>query len=289
MSETLFVWIIVGFTLFGSLLFGSLPYLVKLTSVESVLRSLTGIAAGFLIGAALLIVIPEGYELYIESHSSHSYALGHDTQMYGLSTLLFRGGVAILAGFVFMLVLEGFGFGHDIHEEHHDHGERHGHGHVHHQGGNPTAVIVGLSLHALTDGLVIGAALSQQSFVISAQLLVVIMMHKLPAAFSVTAFSLHERSDPTRVKWDLLLFRLATPLAILLSWQFLKGLDPHWPALAMLLSAGTFLYVATVDVWPQIHNASQAKRILMTVGTGIVAIALIKLLLGLVAGNLHLH
>lgn len=287
MSEITFLWTVIGLTLLGSLAFGSLPFLVRLTSVGPALQSLTGVAAGFLLGAAILVVIPEGYELFIESIESHGHdAHGHDGD---LNTLLFQGGVAVLLGFVFMLVLEGFGFGHDIHEEHHDHSDLHGHGHVHHQNGKPTAVIVGLSLHALTDGLVIGAALSQQSFVITLQLVLVIMMHKFPAAFSVTAFSLHERSNPKRVKWDLLLFSLATPVAIFLSWLLLQGFNPEWAALAMLFSAGTFLYVATVDVLPQIHDSNQARRVLLTVGIGIVAMVLVKLAISNVAGDAHLH
>ena len=64
---------------------------------------------------------------------------------------------SIVAGFAVMLILEGLGVGHAVHEEHHDHVVGHGHGHVHHPVSG-SVVALGLSIHALADGLAIGAA-----------------------------------------------------------------------------------------------------------------------------------
>ena len=89
---------------------GMIPIRGSIKDNEEALRRLTGIAAGILLASAMLVVIPEGFEL----------AMGEGE----LGPLVLGG--AILAGFLLMLVLEGSGIGHAVHEEHHDHAEEHG-------------------------------------------------------------------------------------------------------------------------------------------------------------------
>ena len=46
----------------------------------------------------------------------------------------------------------------------------------------------------------------------------------------------------------------------------------------MLFSAGTFLYVATVDTLPDIHNPETGRKALMYVITGIIILAILLVL-----------
>ena len=48
--------------------------------------------------------------------------------------------------------------------------------------------------------------------------------------------------------------------------------------LAMLFSAGTFLYVATVDTLPDIHNPDTGRKALMYVITGIIILVILLIL-----------
>ena len=253
-----------------SILAGSFPLWKKISEQQNLLNWMTGLAAGILLASALLIAIPEGFEL--SSGSSYS----------GESLFL---GAAILCGFLFMLILEGFGFGHDVHEEHHDHSHDHDHDHIHHVAGS--SLVFGLSVHALTDGLAIGAGISSQSTILTLTLTMAVIAHKIPAAFSLGVFSLHERGDRKAALKDLVLFSLATPLTIMLSVLFMGELESHLLALAVLFAAGTFLYVATVDVLPDVHSPDTGKLALIQVIIG--AAIMFVILLALDASGIIAH
>ena len=116
----------------------------------------------------------------------------HEDEGTGIG--VFIAGLAVLLGFCCMMLLEGFGIGHAVHEEHHDHESEHGHVHIHHRA-TPILVLLGLSLHSAADGLAIGSAAAGTSEAVTAAVALAVLIHKVPAAFSLGVFSLHERSD----------------------------------------------------------------------------------------------
>jgi len=364
-------------TLVIALIGGLLPVLSKIKENPERLKVLTGIAAGIIIASAMMVVIPEGYELATsdehdlhgdedkiagsialvllevdngdinasqaieeietlvggheghgdeESHeeesqedespgeplsksvlhvieevedgdinattgleeikalitgNSHEEVDEHDSEVDGW----FLGG-AILAGFVLMLVLEGSGIGHAVHEEHHDHDEEHGHDHVHHSD-NGWLMVLGLTLHSATDGLAIGAAAASGSVAITATVAMAVLIHKGPAAFSLGIFSMHERDTRNKSILDVTVFSLATPIMMMIAFYALTGLDTQTIGLTMLFSAGTFLYVATVDTLPDIHNPVTGRKAMLNVITG--ALILVILLVGADATGLIEH
>ena len=211
----------------------------------------------------------EEIEELISSHGHEEGAHGHEEESHDdhASGLLMGG--AIMAGFLLMFILEGSGIGHAVHEEHHDHEHSHGHGHVHHAAAGGLLVL-GLTMHAATDGLAVGAAAATGDLAITATVLLAVLIHKGPAAFSLGVFSAHERSDRKDSIRDVVIFSLATPVMIMLAYYALSDLDTHLIGLAMLFSAGTFLYVATVDTLPDIHNPVDGKKALMHVIIGVV-------------------
>ncbi len=265
MPEALELLIVCLVTFLGAIAMGAIPFTKSAQSFLAKLEDMTGLAAGFLIGAAMLVAIPEGIELL--SHATDIHL--HEEMDY------FSVGLALMLGFIFMMVLEAFGFGHDIHEEHHDHAVDHGHDHINHPNKSVMPAIVGLTVHAFIDGMVIGAAMAEGSAALTFTMVLVIMMHKFPAAFSISAFSLHERHNRSRSKLDLLIFAAATPVAICLFWGLFLDVSPVVRGLALLFSAGTFLYIATVDVLPAMHVVSRAKRVASFVLGGAVTIFLL--------------
>lgn len=252
------IFALAGITLALALVGGFIPLFGKIKGEPSQLKMTTGIAAGILLASALMVIIPEGFE--IASHGSR------------FEPLVLGG--AILAGFLMMLILEGSGIGHAVHEEHHDHTEEHGHGHVHHQTA-PWMLVLGLTLHSAADGLAIGAAASSQVSAITAIVVFAVLVHKIPAAFSLGVFSLHERESRNEAIRDVVFFSLATPIMIIISYYSLGGLDEEIIGLAMLFAAGTFLYVATVDTLPDIHNPETGKKALQHVIIGAAILSLI--------------
>lgn len=263
-----------GLTLVLALIGGFFPIFSKLKENPENLRRITGIASGILLASALLVVVPEGFELATGDHDEH------DDE--GLENLMI--GAAILAGFMMMLILEGSGIGHAIHEEHHDHHDEHGHEHVHHRT-SPWIIVLGLSLHSAADGLAIGSAAAGTSEAVTALVAMAVLIHKIPAAFSLGVFSMHERENRNESIRDVVLFSLATPVMIMISFYALQGVDEHIIALSMLFAAGTFLYVATVDTLPDIHNPEIGKAALLNVLIGVSLMLVILLLVG----DLHAH
>ena len=231
------------------------------------LNDFTGIASGLLLASALLVVIPEGFHVAAEG----SKANGFSDQPVVL-------GAAILAGFALMLVLEGMGVGHAVHEEHHSHTEGHGHGHVHHPSSSGVLAL-GLSVHALADGLAIGSAAVSGDETFSVLVAVAVLLHRVPAAFSLGLFSLHGTDDRRWKTSSIVSFSIATPLAILLSYRALDGGSARLIALVMLFSAGTFVYVATVDTLPAIHNPQTGRRSVANVLLGAAVFAVVFLVI----------
>ena len=259
---------------------GYLPFARRFAYQSVILHRMTSLAGGFLIAAALLIALPEGFELYL--HGESTFGDEHSASIVS--------GCAVLLGFLFMLILEGFGFGHDLHEEHHDYASNHGHDHLNHPTGSAKSLVVGLSLHSIMDGIAIGAAYALGELVLSMQLALVILMHKFPAAFSLSAYSLHERNNRRHSLMDLVLFALTTPLAIVLSSQILSSIDQSILGLMLLFSAGSFIYVATVDVLPSIHIREKSRQTLWLVLCGSVLMVLFSLLIALIAPEItHSH
>ncbi len=371
----MYAFITLGIALFG----GLLPVLSKVKDNPERLKTLTGIAAGIIIASAMMVVIPEGYDLATaEEHDAHgeddqiagsialvmlevehgdingtqaieeietivggheahgdeethddeethsdesteeslsksvlhvieevedgdinattgleeievlitSHSHGeeedeHDSEMDGWML-----GGAILGGFVLMLLLEGSGIGHAVHEEHHDHDDEHGHDHVHHSN-NGWMMVLGLTLHSATDGLAIGAAAATGSVTITATVAMAVLIHKAPAAFSLGVFSMHEREKRNESIIDVVVFSLATPIMMMIAFYTLADLEIQTIGLAMLFSAGTFLYVATVDTLPDIHNPETGRKAMLFVLLGIALFSV--LLLGADAAGLIEH
>jgi len=363
-------------TLIIGLVCGLAPIFSGIKDDKKRLKQLTGIAAGIIIASAMLVVIPEGYELAMtdgheDSEHEEEYALagsvalvilevdhgdinategieeieeligghdqgheegehgenGHDSEASlsdSIGTVIeevedgdinattgieeieelisshgheeeshddrasgILMGAAIIAGFLLMFILEGSGIGHAVHEEHHEHEHGHGHGHVHHAAAGGLLVF-GLTLHAATDGVAIGAAAATGDFALTITVLLAVLIHKGPAAFSLGVFSTHEREERKDSVRDVVIFSLATPVMIIIAGLALAELETHMIGLAMLFSAGTFLYVATVDTLPDIHNPETGKKAMVHVLIG-VAILVVLLLIANTLDLGHAH
>jgi zinc transporter 9 len=255
-----------GITLVMALVGGLVPIFFTMKNNGALLHRLTGIAAGILLASALMVVIPEGFELALSNSAMNPLYVG----------------AAILGGFMLMLILEGSGIGHAIHEEHHHHDAEHGHSHVHHQTA-PLLLLFGLSAHAAADGLAVGSAAAATSVAVTAMVAFAVIVHKMPAAFSLGVFAMHQHEQRNKAIRDVVLFSLATPIMIIISAYFFQGLAPETIGLLLLFAGGTFLYVATVDTLPDIHNLETGTRAMIDVLIGVLILGVI-LVLAVAAG-----
>lgn len=117
---------------------------------------------------------------------------------------------------------------------------------------------LGLVIHAAADGIALGAAATTSHRDVEMIIFLAIMLHKSPAAFSLVVLLLHNGLRPTSIKRHLLAFSLSAPIAAVVTYYGLSqsGKEAlrrnNATGIAMLFSAGTFLFVATVHVLPEL-------------------------------------
>lgn len=89
---------------------------------------------------------------------------------------------------------------------------------------------------------------------------VAIMLHKAPAAFGSSTFLLHEGLVTARIRKHLMVFAAAAPVMALVTYFGLSQSSKEvlssvkGTGVATLFSAGTFVYVATVHVLPELMS-----------------------------------
>jgi zinc and cadmium transporter len=176
-------------------------------------------------------------------------------------------GWPILSGFLLIFVMERFVFVHACEERDCDI----------HQMGIPA--FLGISLHSLLDGLALGAGLMLPQ--LGPVVLLAVIIHKMPDGISITSILLAAGWDRKKVALLSVLFSLTTPAGALIVYLFLRALSPEDVAVAIGISAGTFLAIATADILPQVHRIEERNPL-----------TLLFLLLGLIVswtGRLFAH
>ncbi|XP_053694417.1 zinc transporter ZIP9 [Sabethes cyaneus] len=251
MDETVMLILLVIVMLVGSYIAGSIPLIVTLS--EEKLKNVSIFGAGLLVGTALTVIIPEGIRsLYDESNLEvksidTSLPPGHKHSSDEHSSTI---GLSLVLGFVFMMLVDQVSS-----RRKEGTNER-----------NLTATI-GLVVHAAADGVALGAAATTSHSDVEIIVFLAIMLHKAPAAFGLVSFLLHEGIERQRIRKHLLIFSLSAPLLTMLTYfgigreqkETLESLNAT--GIAMLFSAGTFLYVATVHVLPELtHNAGHSHH-----------------------------
>ena len=135
---------------------------------------------------------------------------------------------------------------------------------------------IGLSVHSLTAGFALGVGMTDPE--LGLIIFIAIIAHKATAAFSLsTIFCLAEFS---RKKTLILIlsFSLMTPLGAVISLPFISSLKDLSLAIPTGLTAGTFLYVATMDLLPEaFHSDKERVSTFVWLISGVFIMLLIKL------------
>merc|ERR1719308_830806 len=158
-------------------------------------------------------------------------------------------GVSLVLGFIFMLIIDQIASSKSRDIE--SNGKK-----------SPVSwtATLGLVVHAAADGIALGAAATTNQTDVEIIVFLAIMLHKAPASFGLVTYLMHEGLERGRVRKHLLVFSLAAPSAAIVTFLMLmaggrENLDTFSATgIAMLFSAGTFLYVATVHVLPEVTN-----------------------------------
>ncbi|KAG8222369.1 hypothetical protein J437_LFUL002988 [Ladona fulva] len=249
MEETMKLILLVIVMLVGSFLTGSIPLVMSMS--EEKLKVVSVLGAGLLVGTALAVIIPEGVRslFSVENHVHLSEATAKDEHNHSADhhSLI---GISLVLGFVFMLLVDHFSSSRSRDIESGKRPQK-----------NITATL-GLVVHAAADGIALGAAATTAHTDVEMIVFIAIMLHKAPAAFGLVTFLLHEGLERNRIRKHLLIFSMAAPTLALLTYfgigqegkETLSSVNAT--GIAMLFSAGTFLFVATVHVLPELMDRS---------------------------------
>jgi zinc and cadmium transporter len=228
-------------------------------------QHLLSLAAGALLATAFTRLLPEAFELSVSAGVS--------------AQALFA---ALLVGLVFFFLLDkaelwhhGHEHGHDpqhghspaphihTHDASHDHGAHAQHAHQdhhhahdahhhdhHHSGG--WAVLLGDSVHAFGDGILIAAA-----FVADARLGVAaalaVMAHEVPHHVGDLVVLRQTLSNPRAALLKLTLAGSVTAIGGLVGYLLVGALHEYLPFF-LVVAASSFIYVALADLIPQLQK-----------------------------------
>lgn len=210
-------WIAAFFHLSVILIVGLVPLTWKLQG--QVFDALLSFGAGVLLSAAFLHMMPTAIE-----------SLGESTGLY------------ILGGYVLMLVLEKFTMAHPCGEE----------ACPNHRVGY--TALLGLSIHSIISGIALGVSLGEAEHItVSMALLAAVLVHKVPETLALTGLLAGSGWQRPKIIVALVLFSLMGPVGIGIG-NFFNFRGHHLMSVAMAFSAGTFLYIASSDLLPQLHK-----------------------------------
>jgi len=192
-------------------------------------------------------------------------------------------GVTLVLGFIFMLIVDQIG-GKISHRPHMIVDNQSVRNKI------TFSTTLGLVVHAAADGIALGAASATSKTDVEMIVFIAIMLHKAPAAFGLVSFLMHEGLERTRVRKHLVIFSLAAPLMAILTYVVLKSTEissvsSNSTGLCMLFSAGTFLYVSTVHVLPEVQSHNEDRQFRFTEMLWFIAGSILPLLLSI--GHSH--
>ena len=218
-------------------------------ALRRALGLLVSLAAGALLGDALLHLLPESFE-----------TLGSAT----------KSGVLVLVGFLFFFVVERALHWHHFHNEPEcDEAQEH-HGALRHGATGTTQkaiqpagylVLISDGFHNLLDGLIIGASYLAGTEIGVATTLAVIL-HEIPQEVGDFGVLLHAGFARGRALFLNFLSALLAILGVVIS--LLLGETSAMLTLPLIpIAAGGFIYIAASDLVPELHKTRAAGASLM--------------------------
>jgi zinc transporter 9 len=115
-------------------------------------------------------------------------------------------------------------------------------------------------IHCAADGIALGAASASNAAQLEFLVFLAILLHKAPSAFGLATYLMHAGFSRRYIRQHLIVFSAAAPVSAIVMYLILAqtslGSDAtlQWTGMLLLFSAGSFLYVATMHILPEIYN-----------------------------------
>jgi zinc and cadmium transporter len=224
-------------------LVGVLALVLRPVLLNNILFILVSFAAGAMLGAAFLDLIPEAIE--------HAAESGHAGDIFGY----------VLLGIVVFFVLETFLYWYHCHGgkcERHTHATAHGKGHKHAKLPVTYLNLIGDGVHNFLDGVIIAT-----SYLVSIPLGIVttlaVVFHEIPQEigdFGILIYGGFSRMQALTYNF----FSALTAVAGAVIAYYFAATVEHFTEWLVPFAAGGFIYIATVDLLPELHQTQNFKR-----------------------------
>lgn len=237
--ELLLLALVMGISTF---LGGLAPLKLQLSS--TMINYISLFSMGILVGTSLVLIIPEGIETLYKSLDQDSFS--------SAPTYI---GLSLLFGFIIMYILDGLPVilsSLNINMEFNPQVFSSAEGVASLsikdslQSILDTSLTLGLIFHALVDGVSLGSSFVSDDIALQFIFFIVIIIHKLPTAFSLTSILMKENLNPQAIRLHLAVFSLMSPLSSIVTYliiAFSNKNNQFVIGILFLFSAGTFLYV----------------------------------------------
>ncbi len=151
-----------------------------------------------------------------------------------------------------------------------------GHLHAHSAAGFGWVSILGLALHSVLDGVAVGAGFSA-SYVTGSVIVALVVSHKLPVGIASMGVLYHGGVPRGRAVRYSAAVALVTPVAVLVSYVFLRGAGTQLIGVLVAAAGGSFLYVGAADLLPE-GQASAPGRSTFAFLLGVAVMVVVLLL-----------
>lgn len=232
---------------------GVAVFSLRESALHKMLFVFIGLAAGTMLGDAVIHLIPEALE-GIE-----------DERIFGL---------AVLSGIVGFFILEKYLRWHHAHhgpEEEHEEEETHNHPqHL------APMVLVADGIHNLVDGAIIAASFLV-SPVIGITTTIAVFLHEIPQEIADYALLVHSGLSRTKA----LMYNFGSGLVAFLGAGIVLMFHDSFEsfgALVAAFTAGAFIYIAATDLIPELHKTTDRKKRALELVSFIIGILLMFLL-----------
>ncbi|CAN6594891.1 metal homeostasis factor Atx2p [Trichomonascus vanleenenianus] len=248
----------------ASFLAGLAPVSFNLTPER--IQRISSLGIGILVGTSLIVIIPEGVETLYQAGSMSGQEQSADAHRRCV-------GISLIGGFIFMYLIDQVP--HLLSRMQHKSEfvsvavelPRFGESQERRQtspqpaGGisRSMSTTIGLVIHAVADGVALGASVATENPALEMMVFIAIMVHKAPASFGFTSVLQREGLDLGRIKKYLAIFAAGAPVGALGTFGLIKlvGSDTAdlqtWSGILLLVSGGTFLYVA-MHAMQEVHE-----------------------------------
>lgn len=96
---------------------------------------------------------------------------------------------------------------------------------------------------------------------IGATVVIALFIHKIPESIAFGSYLIHQNCNKIFYSFNLLAYALASPISAVLTLLILEVLNKEgaagqvdsYTSIAMLVSVGTFLYVVTIHILPEVY------------------------------------